>query len=463
MIPILYESGEMSFVSNGICRLYQCSRFEVVEERNNIYECDFDYPVDGANFSQIKCGRIVAAWHDDTKTIQPFDIVSCSKPIDGVVTFHGVHVSYRQTGMTVYGSAINSLSDALALLATAKPSNPFTYKTDITSAAWAAAFDGTPRSVRQLLGGVDGSILDTYGGEYEWDMFTVSLLKNRGQRRDFTIRYGVNLVDYKEDVDYLGTYSACIPFWKGNENGVDTIVIGDQVDTGAVTYNGRNDCVPLDLTDKFEAKPTKAALESMAQSLMTARHPYLPSQSITVDFVRLQDMGYSELDNLMQCNLCDIITVVFPKYNMRGDFKIVKVVYDALEERYKSMELGTLSVSLSEALGISNGLGGSSGGGGGDKEVNFIVPTSAAWTSVTDTWTPDGAGIATVRINPSSSSAAYIIIRDTTNGNKVVCQIYTTNGGGASGTFPVIAGHTYSVGSKSTNVTSMEVYYYKFS
>lgn len=465
MIPILYEATETAFTTNGICRLYEILTCEVLEERNGLFECNFTYPVDGAHFEDITCGRIIAVKHDDSEDVQPFDIVSYKKPINGVVEFHAVHISYRQSYLVAYGSGINSLADAFTMLSGSEPQNPFRYSADFTSAAFMAAADGTPRSVRQLLGGIEGSILDAYGGEFLWDKFSVKLLRNRGKKRDFSIRYGVNMVDYENDTDFSGAYTSCVPFWKGQDsNGNDAKVIGDRVDTGATPYNGRNDCFPLDMSDKFETMPTKAQLQTAALSEMQSKRTYMPAQTIKIDFVRLQDSAeYESFDELLVCNLCDTITVVFPDYDMQGEFKIVKTDYDALEERYKSMELGTLSVSLSEALGISNGLGGSSGGGGGDKEVNFIVPTSMSWTSVTGAWTPDGAGIATARISPTSSAAAYIIIRDTTNSNKIVCQIYTTNGGGASGCFPVVAGHTYSVGSKSSNVTSMEVYYYKFS
>ena len=55
----------------------------------------------------------------------------------------------------------------------------------------------------------------------------------------------------------------------------------------------------------------------------------------------------------MTCRLCDTINVEFPRYNMSGKFKIVKTVYDVLLERFEEMELGTLSTTLSEALGIT--------------------------------------------------------------------------------------------------------------
>lgn len=381
MIPILYDSTETSFVSNGLGRLRDCTSCKVTEERNGIFECDFEYPVDGANYDMIQCGRIIGVTHDETGDVEPFDIVSYSKPISGVVSFHAVHISYRQRGIVANGSNINSLADAFSVLtSSASPSNPFTYETDFTSTAYASAFDGTPRSVRQFLGGIEGSILDAYGGEYEFDRFRVILHQSRGQVRDFSIRYGVNLLDYKDDTDYSETYTSCVPYWKGNDNGSDTTVIGNRVDLGGTAYNGQNICAALDLSDKFEGKPTTANLESLALSLMQSRQTQLPAQNINVDFVRIQDLeDFGGLGNLLQCNLCDSIKVEFPRYGMSGTYKIVKVVWDVLADKYQSMELGSLSTTLSEALGISVGLGGGeSGGTSVEQAVTFAGTRSNA-------------------------------------------------------------------------------------
>ena len=368
MIPILYEKNETSFISNGLGRLRDTISAVVTEERNGIYELDFEYPMDAVDFGMIQVGRIVGATHDESEDIQPFDIVSYSRPINGVVTFHCVHISYRQSYMTVTGSSINSLADAFTLLGTAQPSNPFNYQTDKTSLGYMAAADGTPRSVRQMLGGVEGSILDAYGGEYEWDKWSVILHSSRGTARDFSIRYGVNMLDYNEDFDSQGTYSSCIPYWTDGEN----TVVGDRQDSPSSTVTGRGECVPLDVSDKFEDQPTKAQVEAMGLSMLTGKNTTLPTQNIHVEFVRLQDLGYENLGNLMQCKLCDTINVIFPDYNATGRFKIVKTVWNVLRDRYDSMELGDLSTSLSEALGISNGLNSASGGGGGGNEFTDI-------------------------------------------------------------------------------------------
>lgn len=353
VIPILYEGNETAFISNGLGRLRDCITAKVTEERNGIYELDFEMPVNGVHFEDIIPGRIVAVTHDDTGDVQPFDIVSFTRPISGVVTFHAVHISYRQSGMVASGTSINSLADAFTMLEVATPSNPFTYSADFTSTAYMAAADGTPRSVRQMLGGIEGSILDAYGGEYEWDKFQVILHKSRGVARDFSIRYGVNMTNYQEDTDYQNAFTSCIPYWAGGDG---TFVVGTRVDSGGPSWSGRDICVPLDLTDKFENKPTAAQVQAMALQYMTANQSYLPGQNITVDFVRLQDLGYEGLGNLMQCRLCDTVNVVFPFYNTTGQYKIVKTVWDVLADRFESLELGSLSTTLAEALGLSNSL-----------------------------------------------------------------------------------------------------------
>ena len=359
MKPILYDFGEANFTSNGLGRLDDTIECLVTEERNGIYECDFVVPVTDPRFDDIVPGRSIAVTHDDSGDTQPFDIVSMSRPIDGKVTFHAVHVYYRLTGIVAKAKNINSINAAFqALVETAQPSSAmvFDFSADFTRNGYMAAFDGIPRTVRQLLGGVEGSVLDTYGGEFEFDRFRVVLHSARGQKRDFTVRYGVNLTEFQDDTDYQGTYTSCVPYWSGGDGGVIVTCNPLKVDSGFVSYDGRDTCIPLDLTDKFESKPTRAQLRQAALSVMQSKQTNLPSQNISVDFLRLQDFEeFRDFAGLLQCNLCDSIDVVFPRYNMRGTFKIVKTVWDVLEGRYKEMELGNLQTSLAEALGISDG------------------------------------------------------------------------------------------------------------
>lgn len=356
MIPILYDSKETEFTSNGLGRLRDAVRVEVTEERNGIYEVEFGYPVNGSHFEDIICGRIIAVRHDDTDDIQPFDIYYQSKPINGLVTFRAQHISYRMNKMTVRGGAgATGIRPAFAILSNSVPTNPFTFKTDIkNTTSYFSATATVPITVRSAIGGAEGSILDTFGGEIEWDKWNVRLWKRRGTDKALTIRYGVNMIDYTDETDFSETYSHIVPYWSGNVNGKDVVRRGHVASSGKTMYDGRSACVPVDLSDKFENAPTTAQIDAEAQRYLKTQDPTLPSRTISVDFVRIADTSlYEQFAPLQQCGLCDTVQVEFPMYKMSGQFKIVKTVFDVLQERFASMELGDLSTTLSEALGIS--------------------------------------------------------------------------------------------------------------
>lgn len=404
MIPILYEKNETTFTSNGLGRLRDCISCTVVEERNSIYECDFEYPVSGAHYDDIRLGRVIGVEHDDSNDVQPFDIVASSKPIDGVVTFHCVHISYRQSKLVASGTTAFGLQETFAMFGNSTPANPFTYQTDQESTASFPLADGIPRSVREMLGGTEGSVLDTFGGEYEWDKFTVNLWNSRGSETEFTIRYGVNMTEYEDETDSSESYSAIVPYWVGDDgNGGQIVVKGSMITNGSQTVTGRVDCIAYNFTDKFESQPSVADLESLASATLTSKQPNLASQTIKVGFIRIQDSGeYGTMMNLLKCKLCDTVRVEFPRYNMSGRFKIVKTTYDVLLERYKEMELGTLSTTLSEALGIgsvSSSSYSTSGGGGAvyriTKSGDTITLTGSDGTvsSVTDSDTTYGLSL----------------------------------------------------------------------
>ena len=214
MIPILYPGTEKEFRTNGIGRLTDCIRCIATEERNGIYEVEFDYPIEGVHFDEIEIGKIVAVTHDDTKEIEPFIIYQRTVPnLSGVVTFNAHHISYKLGEIVAMPFTAGSCAEALQGLTTYSASvNPFTFWTDKTTTA---SFENTvPRNVRNILGGEENSILDVFGGgDYEFKRFEVKLYAQRGVDSDVEIRYAKNLTDLQETKDYSQSYNAIVPYW----------------------------------------------------------------------------------------------------------------------------------------------------------------------------------------------------------------------------------------------------------
>lgn len=357
MIPILYEKTESNFKSNGLGRLSDCIRCLASEERNGIYEVEFEYPVTGVHFEDIQMGRIIACTHDEQGDVQPFDIYAKSEPINGIVTFYAHHISYRLNEITVKPFTAGSCADAISKIKTKSvKANPFTFWTNKSVAA--SYISETPRKARTMLGGEENSILDVFGtGEYEFDKFDVKLHLHRGQDTNVSIRYGKNLVDFDNNEDASDTYTAVVPFWLGSETegdeSVSVLVTLPEwyLTSGHSVPSGREVIVPMDLSGDFDEKPTVAQLRTAAQNRLASSDGWLPSQTITIDFVQLwQTEEYKDYAPLQRLRLCDTCGVFVPMYGMSLRAKVIKVVYNVLLDRYDSMELGDKPTTFSAVL-----------------------------------------------------------------------------------------------------------------
>lgn len=365
MIPILYDKTETTFTSNGLGRLADCLRCIVTEERNGIYECEFDYPISGPKYDQIQEGQIIAVTHDDNGDIQPFDIYHRTAPIDGIVTFYARHISYRQIGITVEPFTASGVANAIAGIKTnSYDTNPFTYSTDKTTAG-----DYTvkvPSSAKALLGGTENSLLDVFGaGEYEFDKFNVHLWVRRGVDTDVQIRYRKNLADITHDVDYTESYNGIVPYWLGMapdpldpDTEIETLIMLPEVAVMASgqTYDGRNTILPLDLSSDFEGVPTEAELRTLATQKLTDADTLKPIENITVSFVQLwQTDEYANVAPLQKVGLCDTVSVIYPELGVdKATVKVIKVVYNTLLDRYDEMELGDSLSSYASIITANN-------------------------------------------------------------------------------------------------------------
>jgi len=348
MIPILYSSTETTFTSNGIGRLAECTSCIVTEERNGQFELEFVYPITGKYYSQIQNGMIVSATHDDSGDRQPFRIYRKSAPIDGLVTFNAHHISYDLNHIILHPMTAISATDAFDAFSTeTTPANPFTFWTDVTTQGEFTC--DVPSSIRSVLGGTEGSILDVYGGEYRWDNRTVRLYKQRGQKTDITIRYGKNLTGIKQEIDTLDNYTGIVPFWYDEES--ETLVV---LPDWYVLASGQTvvNLVTMDFSDQWEEAPTTSALRQKALSYLDNNKPYVPDENIKISFTQLwQTDEYKDVAVLQRLQLCDKVNVYYPALGITAEnVEIIKVVYNVLQERYDEMELGDAKTSLSNTI-----------------------------------------------------------------------------------------------------------------
>ena len=340
MIPILYSPTTTSFTTGGIGKLIDAGSCIVTEERNGSYELEMTYPITGHLYDEIKQRSIIFAKPSPAQSEQPFRVYRITKPLNKVVTIYAAHISYDLSGIPVKNFTSQSVQAALTALTTSSViSNPFTFWSDKTNSGVMEI--ETPTPCRTIL----SNILDVYGGEYEFDKYTVKLHSLRGFDNGVSIKYGKNLTDLEQDENCSNVYTGVLPYWTGN----DTTVSGSVVNAPG-TYDFTR-ILPVDFTSDFEEQPSTAQLNNAATNYISANNIGIPEVNLTVSFVHLnQTEEYKNLGIFERVELGDTIKVEFAAMGVSSTARCVKTVYNTLLERYDNVELGEVKKGLADTI-----------------------------------------------------------------------------------------------------------------
>lgn len=428
MKPILFPANTTTFTTNGLGHL-DPTRCVVVEERNGQYELECELAVDSAHYSDIANNMILAVASGDGMSvhgaaeIQGFRIYRISEPLNGIVTLSARHVSYDLSYNTVMPFTAPNISTAFSGIAShAVEDFNFTLNTDKTTSARFAV--KTPQSIRAILGGQAGSILDVYGGEYEWNNFVVNLWNQRGTDTNVTLRYGKNITDINQEQNLENVVTGIVPYWANEEQ---TVTLTEKsVDSQYASQYPFKRTIPIDFSSDWENPPTESQLRTRAQNYITANRIGIPKVSIKVSFVSLwQTEEYKDIAPLERVHLCDTVGVIFDKYGINTRAEVVKTEWDCLAERYLSIELGEARSNMASTIVSMD-----------QEQTQAIKTTKSTLQTAIDSATAaiNGVNGGYLVIQSDASGHPYrmlIMDQPTTSAARVVWQ-YNQNGWGVS-------------------------------
>lgn len=347
MTPILFPSTATSWTTQGLGALSDAISCTVAEELNGVYELEMQYPVSGIHFSDIADRCIILAIPSPYRTAQPFRIYRITKPLTGICTIYARHLSYDLAGDVLNPfTAPNAPAAMAGLQSNAEGGTAFTFWTDKETVANFTV--SVPTAIRSALGGQAGSILDVYGGEYEWDKYTVKLHNQRGTDNGVSIRYGKNLTDLEQDRNISNVATGIYPYWADTEGNL--VTCDPKIVPAPGTYDFTH-VVPIDFSQDFDTAPTPEQLQARAETYVQANKIGVPDVSISVSFIQLeQTEEYKHLALLEKCDLGDTVTVQFEELGVDAKAKIVKITTDVLLERYQSVDIGSVRANISDTI-----------------------------------------------------------------------------------------------------------------
>lgn len=342
MIPILHDKDDTSFATNGMGALSDCISCVVTEERNGTYELEMTYPVGGQNYENITYDMLVKAKPNQTDSNQMFRIYYISRPIGGTITIRAEHISYQLRHIPLAPFTAGSAAEAFSLISSKSAvSNPFTLITDIDSSG--EMIIDTPTTCRSAL----TAVTETYGGEQQFDNYTVYLKSARGADRGVQILYGKNLVDLTQEENITNLVTGIYPFYK-SESGI--VSLPEKVLQIVSEYSYPRIAV-VDLSQKFDAVPTVDQLRSAAEEYIEVEGIGQPEISITIDFVNLGDtLDFANMKGIERVCLCDTVKVKFEKLGVDAKAQVTKTEYNVLQEKYDKIIVGHRPGTISDTI-----------------------------------------------------------------------------------------------------------------
>ncbi|TLQ05849.1 hypothetical protein FEZ48_11995, partial [Marinilactibacillus psychrotolerans] len=356
---ILYESTATDFFNQGLGPLTEAKDPKVTEVGNGEFYIELDYPTTGRLFNQLKNGNLIKSDAGHELKDQRFEIKRVVKSMkQGYVSVYAEHISNQAldialpANVTLSGSAQTALQQAQSNgLGTFKP---FTMSSDITTTNSTTLSIKEFKNLKQALGGVEGSILDTWGGEYKFDNYHISLFKKRGRQANAMIAYGRNLVDLEQEENIMNTFTSVYPYavWR-DKDGAEHIIEGSVIHSDHADKYPHYKVLPVDFTLEVEddTKPTATKLNQLATAYIENNDIGIPEVSIRLTHLDLsKTLDYKEYAEVEKLNVFDEVKIYFADFDINTTAKIVRIVWNVNLERYDEIEVGKVRASLSDRI-----------------------------------------------------------------------------------------------------------------
>ena len=368
MRPILFNKNEQSFDTYGLGEL-NVTKGTVTRERNGNYTLYAEIPVnDPATASLEKEMKLKADAGLRTKN-QTFEISRIVKDSSNIVKIYGQHISHKLEYMVLRnatafsGSAFSALSIWRGALI---GDLQFDVWSDIETTGKGMFDISKMENARQALGGVEGSILDIYGGEYEFDNMTVRLHKQLGRTAPTVLEYGRNILSAELDETIESAYTSVLPFatytpdkpeGDTSDNQPDPVTVTlpeNYVDSKYKALYAHRRIKVVDFSSEFKSDskskdiPTPDKLRKIATDYMERNAIGKPKINIKIEYADLaKTLDYADNGWIEELELCDIVPIYYPQIGLTDETaKVTTVTYDFVNERNESVEFGDIGTNV---------------------------------------------------------------------------------------------------------------------
>lgn len=361
MIPVLFSKEEKQFRSYGIGPLFETLHAEVKRERNGQYFLYMTYPQNGQQASIFKEGMRIKADAGRRTPWQTFEITRINRRSDAIIEIWADHISMRLAKTMIKPKveihdvdAETALRRWVSQLVGDDEWEVWSNIDTVGSTAWSV---DSVENARQALGGTRGSILDVWGGEFEFDNKRVNLWQNLGRKTPVVLEYGRNITKIEKENKEETVYTSIYPFARAEEDNIITIP-NYVVDGKYIDMYDHKKIKLVDFSGEFdteENKPTAEKLQKLAEKYVEQNDVGAPHEHIKIEYVDLsKTLDYQNVRYIEEVELCDRIPIYYPKFDIYSkEAKVVVITYNVIKDENQSIELGVIGQGFGSTVASS--------------------------------------------------------------------------------------------------------------
>lgn len=368
MRPILFNKNETVFDTYGLGEL-NVTKGTVTRERNGNYTLYAEIPVNDPMVSILQKEMKLKADAGLRTKNQTFEISRIVKDSSNIVKIYGQHISHKleymaiRNGLVLNGTAFNALSLWRGALI---GDYRFDVWSDIQTSATTTLTIDKATNARLALGGVEGSILDIWGGEYEFDNMTVRLHKQLGRTAPTVLEYGRNILSAETDERIEDAYTSVLPFatytpekpeGDTSDSQPDPITVTipeNYVDSKYKALYAHRRIKVIDFSSEFNSDskkkniPNADKLRKLASDYMERNAIGKPKINTKIEYVDLaKTLDYADRAWIEELELCDIVPIYYPQIGLTDETaKVTTITYDFVNERNASVEFGEIGTNV---------------------------------------------------------------------------------------------------------------------
>lgn len=333
MNPTIHSFEGQDLDTRGLGTLIDCVSCDVAEELNGAFTLEMKYPLHGKYADYLVPGNIIMARPNHVQAAQPFRIRQTKRTLGNSIAVYANHISYDLSGypytagasltsLAAVISALNNKMVDLADVAVDMPFNAFNFDTDMSSNVIFSMKGAS--SVKAWM----GAMVETYGGEWEYDRFNCDFVTRRGAETSARISYGKNLIEYAKEQNDEKYSDVCAYYDKNGIVACGPFVPTEEACQFRVLY--------LNVTEQFPDLPPSSA------QLSSAAMEYINSNDFLADSIVVTPSQIG-----MSVGLGDTVNVF---YDTVYTTRVVKTVWNALLDEYSKLELGTIKPNIADTI-----------------------------------------------------------------------------------------------------------------